>query len=146
MEAQMIEKLDRKRYRYMLVQTIGFTCFIVAVILSDYLKLGGGASGAILAFAGGFGIALGLTGAIKTLLLNRKIKSDAKLNQALNNELFELYKYKSMKWGYCFAMLSALAIWCFDRDQAINSSQACWLIVFISLVAVMIAQVVYNRR
>ena len=146
MDAQMIEKLDRKRYRFMLIETIGLTCFMVGIILNDYLKLGGVAVNVILAIVGIFGIGLALTGSIKSIRLNRKIKADAKLNQALNNELFQLYKYKSMQWGFCTALFTAFIIWCFDRYHALDSSQACWLIIFASLVAVMISQVIYNRN
>ena len=146
MDAQMIEKLDRKRYWLLLAQTAGLTCFMIAVILNDYLKLGGGTGGVILALAGSFGVGLALTGAIRNILLNRKIQSDAKLNQALNNELFKLYKYKSMKWGFTVVLFTAFIIWCFDRDQALSSSQTCWLIIFAGLVAVLISQAIYNRR
>lgn len=102
----MIEKMDKERYNLLKWFAVGWVLLFGAIIL-------GGISQSqwaivVLGVSGFFGWMLFVWSLIRFLRLARKIKSDSKLKDALDNELDQHYKHKAMTWGF-WTMLASLA-------------------------------------
>jgi len=145
MDQKTIERLDAKRYKYMLWQSIGFGIFFLAMIL--LLTLQGRIAIIILAFAEGIGIGLGLTATFKMASLQRKIKGEPELDRALNNEMYRDYGYRALKYGYFTTLIATAVIFFITRWMVdIPASTVCLIIIYIACLSLMIARVAYLKR
>ena len=139
MEAQEIEKLDRKRYNSWLVQLIGTALWGGVVI---YKRLTGGDSTA-LDIAMVAGLALILVGWALNRIVRQATARDSRLKEALNNELYKLYNYKAHVWGYWVMAFSLFALAYVVRLEDVR------LVALISFVlsglAALVARLVYHR-
>lgn len=144
MSENNIEKLDKKRYKFMFWRTLGATALIAGFIIEQFTL--GNIGYAIACFLSGFGVGLFTVAAIKYANLQRKIKADKVLDRALNDEIFKQYEYKALRWGFNTTMLSALAIGITSAHVDIKTSTACILILFLGSVGIMVAQLIYYRR
>lgn len=148
MDAQLIEKLDKTRYRTMLWQMIGFAVFFPTIIIgyeissvTKELPLP-----VLLCFLTGFGIGLFTVALIKSSRVKSRIKSDPGLNEALNNEMHRLYEYKSLACGFYSMIVAAVLLGIAGTQFHISLMTICWFIIYVGILALQIARLVYNRK
>ena len=139
MESQLIEKLDRRRYKYLLWQTVLFgVAFPVSVVAQSarielWLPVLILACAALLAFvwlaARGFAI--------------------GRQRKALNDELVVLYGYKSLMWAFLATLTVSIAFYVSTLvpllQGVITSRLVCTTIIYVALMTNWIAQLIYRR-
>lgn len=146
MDTQLIESLDRSRYKALFWQTIGFGVMFAGVIAGPYSTRK--AAIIILAITTGFGCGLFLAATLKSNRLQRRIKSDPALHGALNNELIRLYGYKSLMWAF-YSTLVAAAILFFISSwwlTSLGASLACLILIYTACLSLMISRLVYLKK
>lgn len=143
MDISLIEKLDKSRYRLMKWLTIGWTVWYGAYIAKDLINN---------RLINGFLFLIGLIGWIlftlnllQTVRLGKKVKSDSKLKGALNNEMHQLYKYKSFFWGFCIVILTIGVFIVILSFYQIPALLVCELTLFLGILSSFIAWLVYNK-
>jgi hypothetical protein len=77
--------------------------------------------------------------------LSSKIRN-SKFNEALNNELFQLYRNKALAWGFwsfTFCLLALLPLsYLFD----ISAKLACLITLYTGVLASLVAGLIYNHN
>lgn len=140
MYAQLIEKLDRRRYKHLLWQTIGFALLIPAIYFSP--TLGGMGFPVLVVIVVWVIVMAQISGANE-----RRIKRDPELRRALNNELIVLYRYKSRRVAYWATLITALAVYLISATVPdLTARLACLVIIYVAGMSQLIAQLVYFRR
>jgi hypothetical protein len=105
MDAQLIEKMDKRRYKYLLWITIGLSIFY-PMMIAERLSVSGTAQ-TIFALLSLSGCVIFFTALVKMNCLTKEIGKNANLNTALNNELILHYRYKSLRIGFASVIVLA---------------------------------------
>lgn len=143
METNFIEKLNKSRYNSILFLAIGFFLFYGSFMLSN---LATNRSIIILStLTGVIGTGLFAGSLIKLMKVSKQIKSDAKAKDALNDELFQLYTYKSYTWGFWTVLLTLVPLIAISSFYELPNKIVCELILFIAVLTVLISFLAYNR-
>jgi hypothetical protein len=143
METSLIEQYDKTRYRLVKWLTIGWTVWYGTYILKDLIN-NTLITGLILS-VGSIGWILFLVSCIRFLKLGKKINEDSKLKEALNNEMYQLYKYKSFFCGF-WAMLATICIFLvISIFYQVSASIVCKLTLYVGISSALIAGLVYNK-
>jgi hypothetical protein len=147
MDAKLIEKLDRRRYKYLLWQTVGFA-LVFPEVLVDKFPFEPRILNIIFVFVVGIGAGLFLAATFKSSRNERCIKSDPALRDAVNNELVVLYGYKSLKQAAIATLTTAVALFLLSDwwPGIITARLACLLVIYIGILTLKISQLVYLRR
>ena len=147
MDAKLIEKLDRRRYKYRLWQTIllGLSWPVVILHSEDF--------GQPLLIAGHIGFVLSIATLIAQGVEFSKIKKNPELKAALNDELYVLYGYKSMLWAYVLTIVTvAILLFLFEESTRRNWTNPltgrliCGIIIYVSCMTSSIAKLIYMRK
>jgi hypothetical protein len=143
MDSSLIEKLDKSRYSLMKWLTIGWTVWYGTYILKDLInnRLING----FLFLIGSIGWILFTINLVKTVRLGRKVKSDNKLKEALNNEMHQLYSYKSFFWGFCIVIVTIGIFLVISSFYPISALIVCELTLFFGILSSFVAWLVYNK-
>ncbi len=144
MDAQLIEKLDRRRYKTLLWQAVGFASMFVGLIAKPYVT--GKAAVYAICFTSGLGIGVFLAASFKSSRNERTIKSDPELLDALNNELIRLYGYKSLMWAFYATLITAATLLFISHRLDITARFACIVIIYAACLSLMISRLVYLRK
>ncbi|MCK9206499.1 MAG: hypothetical protein M0P66_05245 [Salinivirgaceae bacterium] len=144
METSLIEKMDKSRYNLIKWLTIGWTIWFGTYIAKDWIN-----NRLIFGFLfliGFIGWILFTVNLIKYLRLGKKVNSDNKLKEALNNEMHQFYGYKSFFWGFwtIVATISILFVISLFYHQ-ISALIVCEITLFIGVLSTLIAGLIYNR-
>jgi divalent metal cation (Fe/Co/Zn/Cd) transporter len=102
-----IEKLDKKRMRYLELFLVGFFLFLILSLLRYFFRLNGLNEQPIgIAVLAGLFFCVGVIAlsTYKNAVLARKIKSDPLLEEALNNEMVQSLETQSWKAAYIGAI------------------------------------------
>lgn len=143
MNTSLIEKLDKSRYNLIKWLTIGWTIWFGVYIVKDWIdnKLIFG----LLILIGLIGWILFAVNLIDYLRLGKKVKSDSKLKEALNNEMHQLYSYKSFFWGFCIVIVTTGIFLGITSFYQISALIVCELTIFFGILSSSIAWLVYNK-
>lgn len=145
MDAQLIERLDQRRYKTLLWQTIGFAVFFAGVIAGPHIS--GRAAEITACFITGLGVGLFLVATFKSSRNERAIKSDPELREALNNELIKLYRYKALMWSFYTTLATAFILYMASEWwTALTARLACVTIIYTACLSLMIARLIYLKR
>lgn len=143
METSLIEQFDKSRYCLIKWLTIGWTIwygtFIAKDLINNKLIVW------LMIIAGFIGWILFTVNLIKYLRLGKKVNSDSKLKEALNNELHQLYKYKSSFWGFWIVIVTISIFLVISLFYQISALIVCELTLFFGILSSLIAGLIYNR-
>ncbi len=145
MDASLIEKLDRRRYRLSVWKTASFIVFWAGVMLAPYVC----DKPAKIVFWSLFavGAAVFVPVAFRLALLESRIARDEELNRALNNEMYRHYLYLSMSWGFWLMIGIAFAAICVIQlfGVVVSALTICAGLIYVGIVFQKVAQLIYNR-
>ncbi|MDP4188532.1 MAG: hypothetical protein Q8907_06785 [Bacteroidota bacterium] len=144
METSIIEQFNQTKYHLLLWLTIGWTLWFGHFILNHLLAAKMIIN--IISWLGLLGWIIFSINLVKYFQLRKDIKADRKLNEALNDELHSLFRYKSYLCG--FWVLMALNVIFFGISSFYNISA---LIVtettlYLGVLSVLLAGLIYNRE
>ena len=143
METFLIEQFDKSRYSLIKWLTVGWTIwygtFIAKNLITNKLIVW------LLMIVGFIGWIMFLVNLTKFTRLGKKINSDSKLREALNNEMHQLYKYKSAFWGFCIIIATNSIFLVILFFHQISAVLVCELTLFFGILSSLIAVLVYNR-
>ncbi len=143
METSLIEQFDKARYSLTKWLTIGWTIwygtFIAKNLINNKLIVW------LIMMVGFIGWIMFIVNLSKYTRLGKKIKSDSKLREALNNEMHQLYKYKSSFWGFCTIIATSSIFLVISFFHQISAVLVCELTLFFGILSSLIAVLVYNK-
>ncbi len=92
-------------------------------------------------------IVLLVFGFVKSDTVRLELRYNPELKKILENELVRHYHYKSLKWGYV-GMGAACLIFYFTARfiPALTIKTACFAIIYVGVMTVMISQLIYMRK
>lgn len=145
MDAQLIEQLDRKRYKSLLWLTIGLSALFVSMIAPEISQH---------PTARTLGPLLGIPGAViffiallKDKAVKKEIKRNREIEEALNNELIRLYRYKSSRNALIAVTISAVVLCCTARWMpGLSVKTACLTILYVGSLSMYVSQLVYLKK
>lgn len=147
MDSKLIEQLDSRRYKYLLLQTIGFALFLPGVYL-DGQSFEHRPVRIVFALIVAIGAITFVTGTFLNSSNERRIKGDPELRKVLNNEMVVHYGYVSLKWACLVAMifttmLCLVSTWWLTEMTA---TMACLLIIYVTVLTLKVSQLIYLRK
>lgn len=143
MEVSLIEKLDKARDRVLKWQIIGWVVWFGTFILKDLIV--NRPLVLILMFTGLIGWALWIVNLIKLQRLAKKINSDSKLKDALNNEWHRFNRYKSFTVGFWAVVVTISCFMGFSAFYDISALLVCQVTLYLGVLSTFIALFIYNR-
>ena len=143
METLLIEQFDKARYSLIKWLTVGWTIwygtFIAKDLINNKLIVW------LMIIVGFIGWILFTVNLIKYMRLGKKVNSDSKLKEALNNELHQLYKYKSSFWGFWTVIATISIFLVISLFHQLSSLIVCEFTLFFGILSSLIAGLIYNR-
>lgn len=144
METLLIEQLDKSRYNLQKWGTIGFGIWFASIILNNFMdNVLINLFAALLAVVGTPFYAINQ---IKLAKLERKLKSNKKLQEALNNELYILNGYKSTRISLLVSMGTTAVLLVISNFFEISALLVTELILYFGIMAALISILYYNRE
>jgi|WetSurMetagenome_2_1015567.scaffolds.fasta_scaffold1191816_1 hypothetical protein len=143
MENTLIEKFDKSRYNMLKWFTVGWTIWFGTYIVRNFI--GNNRIIGVIALIGFFGLIVYAISLFKFMRLRKEINADSSLKEALNNEMYQYYKYKSFFWGF-ISMLSTISIFMFLAQYfAFKAIIVCEISMFVGVSSALIARLIYDR-
>jgi len=143
MESSLIEKLDKSRYNLIKWLTIGwaiwFGGFILKELISSQIIFG------LVILIGLIGWILFSVNLFNFLRVGKKVNADNRLKEALNNEMYELYKYKSFYWGFWTTIASTAIFIGISAFYILPALFVCEVTLFLGVLSTLIAGLIYNK-
>ncbi|MFA6400248.1 MAG: hypothetical protein WCX31_01275 [Salinivirgaceae bacterium] len=143
METSLIEQLDKSRYNLVKWLTIGwmvwYGTFISKDLINNKVVIGS------LLIIGLIGWILFTINLIRFNRLGKKVKADRKLKEALNNEMHQLYAYKSIYWGFGSVMGTIAIFIAITSFHDLSALIVCKLLLFVGISTSLIANLAYNK-
>ena len=143
METSMIERVNKLRYNLLKWSTIGWGIWFGTFTLNDIID--NSIMRGIIALTGVIGSAIWAISFVKSFKLNRELRLNRKLNNALNDELHQLNGYKSIRIGYLVAMGITTIFLGFSEFFMIPALLVTKLILYFGVLSVLISGLIYNR-
>lgn len=150
MDAQFIEKLDRRRYKYLLWQTVGFGLFLPGIIVNNWVTAGNGMTVGYAIFLP-FMIIGTVLFVVGTLLVSRearRIRQNPELGKILNNELVVHYDNKSIRNAFMISLVVTIifSYLSWNLLSEIPASTICLIIIYVAVLSLKISRLVYLRK
>lgn len=143
METSTIEKLDKSRNNVLKMLAVGWTAFfgstIAQSLITDFMVL---APIALVGLAGGILFIIYIS---KLLKLSRKINSDQRVKEALNNELHKQLLSKSYNWGFAITIFVLAILLGISTFVDIRALLVCQIALFVGILSTFVATMIYNR-
>jgi hypothetical protein len=77
--------------------------------------------------------------------LGKKVKVDSRLKEALNNELHQLYQYKSIFWGFWTVIVIISIFFGISIFYKVSALIVCEITLYFGILSSLIAGLIYNR-
>ena len=143
MDTSLIEQVDKSRYNLLKWQAIGWTVWYGTYLAKDLINskiiIG------LLLIVGLVGWILWVVNLIKYLRLTKIINSDSSLKEAMSNEMYQLYKYKSFFWGF-FTFLATITIFLvISSFYKISALLVCEITLYFGILSSFVAALIYNK-
>ena len=146
METSLIEKLDKSRYNLFKWMALGWSMSLGSQIAKDLVDSKLIIMIMIMRTVGLIGFVLLVVSSIKLIKLRKKISSDLKIKEALNNELHLLYRLKSRSYGF-FAFIITLGIFMeVTQFMKVSAIIVCEVTLFIGGLSYLISALIYNKN
>ncbi len=146
---EQIEQIDKRRYRFNLWRAIALVLFVGGVLAQTIVPEGTPIWSNFITFVYGMGCGLTIVVNMAFVMLVGRIRRDAELNEALNNEMFRHYTLRSALCGYYAAMGVGLVLggvtWSRFGNVDIPGEVCCLAILFAGVLAQTVALLVYDR-
>lgn len=143
MENSLIEQLDKARYNLLKWTTIGWAIWFATIIGNNIEK--GHFLITVAYWTGLLGGTIFVINLIIFLKLRRQLKWNAKLNEALNNELHVFNLQKSYHLGYWTVILTTGILMFVSIFTSITALLVSELILYVGVLSVLISGLYYNR-
>jgi hypothetical protein len=151
MDAKLIEKLDRLRYQSLLTLTISLPIFGLMVLTGILMPMP--IPGWIYAVSG-VAATLFIVGFRKESVIRKEIKKNPELAKVLENELIQLYRYKSLKNGFLAIIITSVLFYSPFTDivariaptDVIAIRVVCMTLLLVGFLATMISLLIYLKR
>jgi hypothetical protein len=144
METSLIEQLDRSRYNLIKWLTVGWIAWFGTYILKDLIDNDLIVLQFLIAFVGLIGFLFFVINLQKYIRLASKVKN-SRLNDALNNELHELYKYKSAYFGFMVLLWTISLFFVLSLFHQISAKFVCEITLYLGVSSSLIAGLIYNK-
>jgi hypothetical protein len=144
METSMIEKLDKARYNLLKWLTVGWGTWFGSYILKDLIKNGSIILDLFIGLVGLVGFVFFAVNLQKYMRLASKVKY-SRLSDALNNEMHQLYKYKSIYIGFKVLLTTIILFFIISLFNQIPSKFVCEITLYFGVLSSLIAGLIYNR-
>lgn len=143
MSISLIEQLDKSRYNLIRWLTIGWTTWFGAFTVKDWIdnKLTLG----LLILIGLVGWILFVVSLVNFLRLSGKVNADTRLKEALNNEMHQLYAYKSFLWGFATVITVICILLTISLFYNMPALMVCKIVLFFGISSPLIAGLIYNK-
>lgn len=143
METTIIEKLDKSRYESLKWFTFGWLLWYGGFIIKDFIS-NTIVFGLIMLF-GMFGWVFFTVNLIKVLKWTKIVNADNKLKNALNNELHQLYRYKSVSWSFIITLATICIFLGISSFYNISALIVCEITLYVGISSLFIAELIYNK-
>ncbi len=144
MEISLIEQYDKSRYNLIKWLTVGWAAWFGTYILKDLIEDEFIFVQILIGLVGLIGFIFFVVNLQKYLRLASKIKNSS-LNDALNNELHQLYKYKSFFWGFKVLLGTICTFFVLSLFCQIPAKFVCEITLYLGVLSSLIAGLVFNR-
>ena len=144
MEISLIEQYDKSRYNLIKWLTVGWAAWFGTYILKDLINDKFLFVQVLIGLVGLIGFIFFVVNLQKYLRLASKIKY-SRLNDALNNELHQIYKYKSFFFGFKVLLGTICAFFVISLFCQISAKFVCEITLYLGVLSSLIAGLVYNR-
>ena len=143
METSLIEQLDKSRYNLLKWTTIGWAIWFATIIGNNFEK--GHFLITVAYWVGVLGSIIFVINLIKYLKLKRILIWNAKLNEALNNELHVFNLHKSFQLGYWTVIITTCILMFISNFTSISGLLVSEIILYLGVLSVLISGLYYNR-
>ena len=143
-ENSRIEQVEKERFNSIFLRAIAFVFWFLGIILIDFPldKL----SMAIVAVVTSlFGI-LFFYAAIRVFRVFRKIKGDPVLQQALMNEMYLSFDYKSLVAGFYSTLIYVIILFLLSNFVDIPARIICLTIIYVAVVVTELRRFFFYRQ
>lgn len=144
METSLIEQLDKSRYNLITWLTVGWATWFGAYILKDFINNELPLLQFLIGFVGLIGFVFFIVNLQKYIRLASKVKY-SRLNDALNNELHEIYKYKSVYFGFKVLLGTISLFFVISIFYQIPAKIVCEITLYLGVLSSLIAGLIYNK-
>jgi len=144
METSMIEKLDKTRYNLLKWLTVGWAVWFGTYILKDLINSEFIILDFLLGLVGLIGFVFFAVNLQKYIRLGSKVKN-SRLRDALNNEMNQIYKYKSAYIGVKVLLASIALFFVVSIFYPISAKLVCELTLYSGVLSILISGLIYNR-
>lgn len=144
METSLIEQYDKSRYNLIKWLTVGWATWFGTYILIDLIVDKFIFVQFLIGLVGFIGFIFFVVNLQKYLRLASKIKY-SNTNEALNNELHQIYKYKSVFFGFKVLLSTICVFFVISLFYQISAKLVCEVTLYLGVLSSLIAGLVYNR-
>lgn len=144
MESSLIEQFDKSRYNLILWITIGWAAWFGTYILNDLIENDLIIIQFLIGLVGLIGFGFFAVNLQKYVRLASKVKY-SRLNEALNNELHEIYKFKSAYFGFKVLLVTISLFFILSFFHQVSSKIVCEITMYFGVLSSLIAGLVYNK-
>ena len=144
MENNVIEKLDRLRYRLMLWLTISWSMWFGGYILKDHItNMLFLVIVLIIGLAGSIGFIIVY---IKIMLFGKNVKSNKKISNALNDELMIYNRSRTYSVGFWTFIITISIFFAISIFTEISALLVCELTLFAGVLSTLISYLIINSK
>lgn len=144
MEISQIEQLDNSRYKLIKWLTVGWAAWFGTFIMKDLVNDRLIFVQISIGFVGLVGFLFFIINLQKYLRLASKIKY-SRLNDALNNELHQIYKYKSFRWGFIVIVGIIGVFYITSLFYQISAKLVCEITLYLGVLSFLVSGLIYNK-
>ena len=143
METSKIEQLDKLRYNLLKWLTIGWAIWFGSFVLKNLVnrpEITG-----VVAWIGLLGWTIFIINLIQYMKLRRELRWDAKMLEALNDELHQLNMHKSFVIGYWVAIGTTALLFGLSEFLNMPVVLVTETILYLGVLSVLVSGLIYNR-
>jgi hypothetical protein len=144
METSLIEQLDKARYNLIKWLTFGWVVGFGAYIIKDWITEEFIMLQFLIELVGFIGFGFFAVNLQKYIRLSSKVKY-SRLNDALNNELHEVYKYKSAYVGFKVFLVTISLSFVISLYYQLSAKNVCEITLYLGVLSSLIAGLIYNK-
>ncbi len=143
MSISIIEKYNRSRYNILKWFTVGWAIWYGRYLMTNFTQ--DKTILAISAIIGIIGIGIWAVNLFRYQKLSKVINADKKLREALNDELVVQNRNKALIVGYIVLMMGIVCFMVSSIFSNITSQLVCQSLLYMGVLSVLIAALIYNR-
>ena len=143
METSKIEQLDKLRYNLLKWLTIGWAIWFGSFVLKNLInrpEITG-----VVAWIGLLGWTIFIINLIQYMKMRRELRWDAKMLEALNDELHQLNMHKSFVIGYWVAIGTTALLFGLSEFLNMPVVLVTETILYLGVLSVLVSGLIYNR-